>query len=986
MKLQFHDRLRKCVGLFILIPVALVTFSSCSVPFGFQNAIQSWLSSGVYFQLVDIQGILPPIYVSANNPILTQAQALNQQVKVANYDQCFQINTSHGIASGASVSTPPSGALVPQTGTCAPGFTPAVGSKIYYVTSQGSNSNSGLSLSQSFATISQAASLMIAGDTCIVRAGTYRETVTPAHSGTSAAAIRFIAAPFENVVVSGADLITGWSSSGSFYQAPISFSTNQVFVNSQMVNLAQYPNAGLNPMVRPVSLQVTAGATATTQAGCSSNGCYVVSSPSLTQTANTFAGASLWFNNYGLAQTGTVVSSTQGDGTSTNPGLLYVEVNSASASWAAGTGYVVLSNLLSLLDDPYEWYSTGSALYLGSHQASDVVEAKRRVNAFDFTGLSYIQIKGFQIFAASANLYTANNSVIDSCSFKYVIQMTNIVQGWNHNRNQSLTNDVEGLGIQIGGSYNVMKNSRVAFSAGDGITVTGTNNTVQNCVVHDVNYIANDSALIQVGSEQSLNSGHLITNNTLYNAGRSGLLHRHLGGGTLTMNHVYNVGLSSQDLGLTYTFQTDASHSVISYNWLHNNFAHNSRGQGEDVGIYVDNDTTDYLTIHHNVVWGTCGAPSLQINTPSTYINVYNNTTWPTSLNQCTNLGGIQEAQLPNYNISITNNLSNAAIWTQSGDAVLTTNLTASVNSAASYFVDALNHNFQLASASLAIGVGTILSGITTTPNAAAPAAGAYELGNNSWVPGSTNLDGTYLPVVSLLNPVDEINYATDNMPLLNAEAMEANGTIAKVQFFADGNLIGSGVFIAGQMGTTIATHIPSHWSLQMTASMVSQNTWHVITATATDASGVSSSSNSVRAFFGNRDSHQFIYAEKYDTLNNTWLSGEGSTIYLAGNGSWLEYDDVNFYGSMTTAALSLNVDSAGDAGDRIEVHLDSPTGTLIASLTYASTCVSNGSGGCNYNVVSQSTPLLTVPTGIHNLYIVRVGSGGLDYDSIIFQ
>ena len=49
------------------------------------------------------------------------------------------------------------------------------------------------------------------GDTVYLRAGTYRETVVPAHSGTAAAPITYAAYGNEVVTIDGADLLSGWT-------------------------------------------------------------------------------------------------------------------------------------------------------------------------------------------------------------------------------------------------------------------------------------------------------------------------------------------------------------------------------------------------------------------------------------------------------------------------------------------------------------------------------------------------------------------------------------------------------------------------------------------------------------------------------------------------------------------------------------------------------------------------------------------------------
>ena len=69
---------------------------------------------------------------------------------------------------------------------------------IYYVSTAGNDSNTG-TLALPFRTIQKAANLMRAGDTCLIRAGTYRETITPANSGASGAPITFDAYNGERV-------------------------------------------------------------------------------------------------------------------------------------------------------------------------------------------------------------------------------------------------------------------------------------------------------------------------------------------------------------------------------------------------------------------------------------------------------------------------------------------------------------------------------------------------------------------------------------------------------------------------------------------------------------------------------------------------------------------------------------------------------------------------------------------------------------------
>src|SRR3954471_6419295 len=119
----------------------------------------------------------------------------------------------------------------------------------FYVASNGSDSNAG-SIAKPFRSIQRAANIAGPGDTVLVRGGTYRETVRP-RSGTGGSPITFKAYGNENVTVSGADVVSGWSrNSGSIYKAhqgwDLGTGHNQVFVDGQMMNEARWPNTSLD--------------------------------------------------------------------------------------------------------------------------------------------------------------------------------------------------------------------------------------------------------------------------------------------------------------------------------------------------------------------------------------------------------------------------------------------------------------------------------------------------------------------------------------------------------------------------------------------------------------------------------------------------------------------------------------------------------------------------------------------------------------------
>ena len=83
-------------------------------------------------------------------------------------------------------------------------------------------------------------------------AGTYRETVTAARSGTASAPITFQPYQNEQVTITGLDKLGGgWSTySGSTYQNTVTGGASQLFVNGQMMTEARSANSGYNNPLR----------------------------------------------------------------------------------------------------------------------------------------------------------------------------------------------------------------------------------------------------------------------------------------------------------------------------------------------------------------------------------------------------------------------------------------------------------------------------------------------------------------------------------------------------------------------------------------------------------------------------------------------------------------------------------------------------------------------------------------------------------------
>lgn len=450
-------------------------------------------------------------------------------------------------------------------------------SHTWFVATTGNDAAAG-TLAQPFRTIQRAAGIASSGDTVLIRAGTYRETVRPAQGG-----ITFESYNNEPVIVSGADAVSGWTdNSGAVYKTAIPWDlgegNNQVFVDGQMVNEARWPNSGPDPL-----------------------------HPTLETAQNIVASGgrgTLYDSHLTGNWTGAVIHVTSGSGwyaqtgmvTGSGPGWLSFTYTPDS-SWTvpqAGNRYYLYGKFQAL-DSAGEWFRDGSGqLYLwdpaGDSPARHVVEVKRRQFAFDLSGRSNVIIEGIRIFAATIKTDAgSSNLLIDHVHASYLSQFSWQNTGWVQ------PND---SGITLNGANSTIQNSMIVDSAGDGVFVSGAGAVVQNDVICDVAYNAGDSAGIRV-----YGSGARISNNLVFNTGRNGIV---LGAPAARVlgNTIHDAMLLTSDGGAIYTVHQNGGGAQIAYNTIYNvrnlqPSAHPTWFTG--VGIFLDDNSSNFNVSNNSV-------------------------------------------------------------------------------------------------------------------------------------------------------------------------------------------------------------------------------------------------------------------------------------------------------------------------------------------------------------------------------------------------
>jgi hypothetical protein len=572
----------------------------------------------------------------------------------------------------------------------------------YYVSPAGDDTGPGTK-QEPFETIQRAASVMEAGDTCFIHAGTYRETVRPAASGSEDAPLAFVGLPGERVMVSGADPVGGWKHEGKgTYVARLPEadpSPAQVYFGEQPGDLARWPNNADGNVMTPDGVMMDSG----------SERHFTCAGLKAFTSAKDLQGAGIWM----LAGMKWSATTSRVEAFEPDTGTIRMkDTGRYSGFWGPGValGKFYLYGTKALLDAPGEWYFDKSTRTLhvkptaGGAPAKGTVSIKRRRWAFDLAGRSHIRIRGIECFAAAINFEGARHCLADGL------------------RLRCFGVGREG-GMQLGGTFNTVRNCKMQLSEHVAVHFSGRRNSLINCHIRDINYAGSMSTMIAGSGDE-----HLISHNTLHDTGRSvfGLYGRR---NLVQYNNMYRAGLIAFDLGLNYQVYLDGGGSEFRYNWMHD-----CKGEGSGHGFYLDNFHANFL-FHHNVVWGVDG-DAVRLNKPSQYVYIFHNTL----LGRIGNWGRWDVDDMTG--VTIANNIVTEGIQPHP-DLVTFTNSTDAA------LVDAQQLDFRLRPNASAIDAGTTIPGITDGFAGAAPDLGAYESSRPAWTAGH-NFDNPPSPTFAL--------------------------------------------------------------------------------------------------------------------------------------------------------------------------------------------------------------------------------------------
>lgn len=577
-----------------------------------------------------------------------------------------------------------------------------------------------------FPTISAAVSAASEGDLIRVHAGIYREKVEITKNNLTIEAV-----PAEQVLVTGLDPLKGnWSlHKDHIYKIAAPVEVTDLFLDGLNMDKARYPNKDADNdrlSYKDAAETKTAPADENTHRA-------TVTFDGMKAPPHFWVGGSYFGRNSGnpwTAACGKILES-EGDSLTVESHVPQWQMRKGTPCVGKGHGFIM--NCLNALDAPKEWHWQDGQLYFFPPQSADPsnlnAEARTRLYVFEARGISGFVLKGMTIKAGSILLDACKDCLIDSCSVRYAGPWSD----YNYHHDFGGTNDGT-YGVTIGGEHNVIRNCYLARTWGAAVTLCGTNDVCENCLVEYANWLGR-----RAGAIHCVGDHNRVTRCTIRYAGRDGIDggNRTLGYDSMAMNltidhcDIRDVGIMATDCGNVYV--NSQGGTDIGLTLCYNTAFGNNNQNGS--AFYIDNGTSGVLC-HHNIA-GDTGGPVIKPNGSKFGIKVYNNLLLRSAVG--TPIHG-------NAATTALNNVTDApSIFNSKRSAKKTVEperVSQNVlNAKPSDFVDYTRSDFHPSPTSPALHAGMVIPGVAEPgPDGRQPDAGPYaSRGTNAdWKSGSS--------------------------------------------------------------------------------------------------------------------------------------------------------------------------------------------------------------------------------------------------------
>lgn len=749
----------------------------------------------------------------------------------------------------------------------------------------GDDGNNGQSLGAAFETIQAAANAAIAGDTVLIRGGVYREAVNAPRSGSAGAPITFAAYNNEEVILSGADRVTGWTLApsvgpdvwvanvgGDLNNNP---DANTLFVGGDYKNearqFAENDFFDIDDWAQIPSRQLP-------------NSGFTLTSPDLVGFGDDYwNGATVNFNYYER----TVVDYDSASGTVTfDEDLQSVAKN--------GWYFFYIDDTINALDKPGEWYKEGSSLYYqaapGENPNNLDIEWKERPHAFNLNGRSHITLAGLTFRGASFQTDGGTD---------FLTLDSNRLYGYD-------AGDYGRLFFN-GDNYTVV-NNEFSETFNQTFSTTGDNHAVVNNYFHHIG-LAPDRRVLGTTGGTDTAENFFFSYNTVRTFSRS-VFDGYPARAEISYNLFEDGGALILDTGV---LDSDGGNGNNSKALIHHNVFRGTDTHDIYMVYYGRNNNAVF---HHNLIYDfESGALETFRAIGTDFRQVYHNT--------------LITSDPPNGRVGATppeaiiqtrynNNLQISMV----GMEALGVDTRGNHNYSPGDFVDFAGRDLRLASGSGAIDTGVVIPGINDGAHGseaflgAAPDAGAIEFGRDMWHVGhnfDTPHDATYgwtaLPGTNLY----------DNSQF-NQGIADWN-VVAGTPFAADFNSWNlKENSLTGFFRTKSVEFAPGE-AIDRTFTGLKPSTTYTVGA-------------------GSRVIQQVTVGDEYDGssggINTGNYRGEDYAWGVSGS-EWIRYDDIDFGEAGQFDQIELLYARANQndsiAGAIVEMRIDGPDGPLVAQF-----------------------------------------------------
>jgi hypothetical protein len=462
----------------------------------------------------------------------------------------------------------------------------------YEVSPHGNDADPGTA-DKPFQTIARAAALLQPGDTCRIRAGTYRESIVLNTAGSREQPIRIIGETRPDgspaVVLDGTDPLEGkWTpvkvNGVQALAIPCAEPVTQLFFRGRMMTEARWPDQRFD--------QVWDRSTWARSEKGSKKDLMICSALAETGVDWTGAMATLNVGHQFKTWSRTITRHRKGEASFTYAleERMNTDVNEGPSWW---DDRFYLTGRIEALTSPEEWFydPTGNRLYFippsGKHPRPGEVTVKTRDFGLSARNLQHVRMAGINFFGCTFNFQHSDHLLIENCRVLYPNYAGILTDTLPKGKRAEMPHTL------ITGNHNTLRKISVACGNTSGIKLTGSSNRLENSIVHDVCWAGNlghPGILIHALGKNTCSS--TVSGCTVYNTGNVGI--RFQGPDNLIeFNHVYNTGLACKDIAAIHTGSPQTAGSIARRNWVHG-----SRGKG-----MRGDDQTRHLTFHHNVIW-----------------------------------------------------------------------------------------------------------------------------------------------------------------------------------------------------------------------------------------------------------------------------------------------------------------------------------------------------------------------------------------------